>query len=478
MLTLNSVRLLSAPTCTSVFAVSAALRVALILYSEWHDARSVVKYTDVDYRVFSDAARFILHPTADNKAQGPFGEWFGLGDPYTRATYRYTPLLALLLTPNEWLHPSFGKYLFAACDLLVGLLMHRLLVSRILPFTVTLSPQPKPKPENAGENALEPSKEDPSTATEESRLQTRDTIIWTRATLLVASHLLNPLVFTISTRGSSESILSVFVLATLYFAYGGQWDVTAILLGLSTHWKIYPFVHGVACLGVIASDGVTPARGGSWTRTVTWRGIRFAFISAGTFGLLGAAMYAIWGYPFLYESYLYHIHRLDHRHNFSPYFYLIYLTYPGQDFVEPLANLSLWRRIIRSPLTSFVPQMVLTLGAGVLFGRRKADLVFAWFVQTCVFVLFNKVCTSQYFLWYTLFLPLLIPHLSLGPRQAVQLLGVWVGTQALWLSEAYKLEFLGQNVFFSLWVRSLVYVVGHGWVLARIMEKYRSSADA
>lgn len=51
--------------------------------------------------------------------------------------------------------------------------------------------------------------------------------------------------------------------------------------------------------------------------------------------------------------------------------------------------------LIRSPLASFVPQMSLALGTGFVFGRRKEDLVFAWFVQTVVFVLFNKVCTSQ-----------------------------------------------------------------------------------
>lgn len=58
-------------------------------------------------------------------------------------------------------------------------------------------------------------------------------------------------------------------------------------------------------------------------------------------------------------------------------------------------------------------------------------------------------------------------------RRALQLGGVWVGTQALWLSEAYKLEFLGQNVFFGLWVRGLVYVLGNAWVLAGIMDSYQ-----
>ena len=100
-----------------------------------------------------------------------------------------------------------------------------------------------------------------------------------------------------------------------------------------------------------------------------------------------------WGYPFLYESYLYHLHRRDHRHNFSPYFYLIYLTYPFPG--DEVPELSLWRQVIRSPLTSFLPQMILSLGGGLLFGRSKRDLTFAWFLQTFVFVIFNRVCTSQ-----------------------------------------------------------------------------------
>lgn len=52
------------------------------------------------------------------------------------------------------------------------------------------------------------------------------------------------------------------------------------------------------------------------------------------------------------------------------------------------------------------------------------------------------------------------------------LLLVWVGTQALWLSEAYKLEFLGADVFLGLWVRSLIYFIGGTWVLGGIMNAY------
>ncbi|KAK0483711.1 glycosyltransferase family 50 protein [Armillaria novae-zelandiae] len=392
-----------------VLILSVAIRVVLIIYSEWHDARSLVKYTDIDYRVFSDAASFLLHPGERNVAQGPLKSWIRLGDPYTRETYRYTPLLALLLAPNEWIHPSFGKYLFAACDIINGLLIHRL----------------------------------------------------TGATRYSALHMLNPMVFSISTRGSSESVLSLLVLLTLYAALTDRWKAAAVMLGVSTHWKIYPGIYGVACLAVLA-------KGNS---IVNWRGVSFGLLSVLTFGIIGAGCYLVWGYPFLYESYLYHLHRLDHRHNFSPYFYLTYLTY---QVGVPENSRGLFSRVIRSPLTSFLPQMTLVLVSGLALGRRKDDLVFACFIQTAVFVIFNKVCTSQYFLWYLLLLPLLLPSIRMSTRKAFTCLAVWIGVQALWLSEAYKLEFLGQNVFLGLWLRGLVYIVGNCWVLAEIMNGYKS----
>jgi phosphatidylinositol glycan class M len=74
-------------------AIAAVLRLALIAWAEYQDAHFAVKYTDIDYAVFTDAARFV--------AAG--------GSPYQRATYRYSPLLACLALANVWLHPAAGK---------------------------------------------------------------------------------------------------------------------------------------------------------------------------------------------------------------------------------------------------------------------------------------------------------------------------------------------------------------------------------
>ncbi|KZT26388.1 glycosyltransferase family 50 protein [Neolentinus lepideus HHB14362 ss-1] len=436
----------SFPTFRTILVVSSLLRLGLILYSEWHDKHSKVKYTDIDYRVFSDAARFLLRPSPGNIAQGPLGTQLGFGDPYTRSTYRYTPLLALLLAPNEWVHPSFGKYLFAGCDILAGVLLYRMLSDRILPrFAMHTSPKNRGDRPEAGSRAA-------------------------LAAFLTSLHLLNPLVFTISTRGSSESILSLFVLLTLYACLKESWDTAAVLLGVSTHWKIYPVIYAAACVGVIAGRG---AYSGWIGRFVSAKTVRFGLLSAGTFFALGGAMYLVWGQPFLEHTYLYHLSRLDHRHNFSPYFYSIYLTYPSSFSSSAPSSV---QKLLRSPLTSLGPQMTLSIGAGLLFGMLGGEehLPFTWFVQTVVFVVFNRVCTSQYFLWYILFLPLLIPRLSWSMTRFTSSLcfATWFGLQGLWLAEAYKLEFLGENVYFGVWSRGIIYLLGSVGVLTVIVLRY------
>jgi phosphatidylinositol glycan class M len=122
--------------------------------------------------------------------------------------------------------------------------------------------------------------------------------------VLVALHLLNPIVIGISTRGSSESVLSLLVLLTLFCALRGWWDRTAILLGLSTHWKIFPVIYGVSCVGVIGmehqKDREKTQPRGVFPRVVRYidvfvnaKTVRFATISAGTFLVLGTLMYSM-----------------------------------------------------------------------------------------------------------------------------------------------------------------------------------------
>ena len=220
-----------------------------------------------------------------------FDRYRYLLSPYRRETYRYTPLLALLLSPNKWLHNSFGKYLFAGCDILAGILMYRLLVSP----TARPSAKAAHAPSSRGHLNLDgDSKISAVVPISENKSR--------RATFLVALHLLNPIVIGISTRGSSESVLTLFVLLTLFCALRGRWDATAVLLGLSTHWKIYPVIYGVSCVVVIATEyqhhgekdrprGILPGMFQYIDVVVTTKTVRFAGISAGTFFILGLSMY-------------------------------------------------------------------------------------------------------------------------------------------------------------------------------------------
>jgi phosphatidylinositol glycan class M len=90
---------------------------------------------------------------------------------------------------------------------------------------------------------------------------------------------------------------------------------------------------------------------------------------------------------FVEHTFLYHIRRLDHRHNFSPYFYSFYLS------TAENTPLLAWNALLRHPLAAFVPQLGLSTALGFVLGAE--DLAFAWLVQTLTFVTFNKVCTSQ-----------------------------------------------------------------------------------
>lgn len=371
-------------------------RAALVVYADWIDAAGggALKYTDVDYDVTTDGARLI-----------------SLGrSPYERATYRYSPLLALSLVPNITLHRLWGKALFVATDLITAWLIYSLALAR-------------------GDSQR-------------------------RAEFASAAWLWNPLALGISTRGSSDSIACAMVCATLLGLVltssnesgrsnrsmdsgGGKSSHSATLVvlgagsvhGLSVHWRIYPIIFAPTVLLFYRT----------WTARVLFGGASF-----GMFAALGIASYVAYGDDFLRETFLYHVSRADHRHNFSVWFYSLYLE-SGSGGGG-----------IATSLSAFGPQALVQAAIIARFARR--DIVFCFFLQTVLFVVFNKVVTAQYFVWYASLLPLALFSTSIGPTRFL-VWGVlpWAVAELHWLWWAYQLEFLGRPTFREVWAAGLLF---------------------
>lgn len=332
-------------TSSVIFPSAVLLRAVLLVYGLLQDKYSPLPYTDIDYLVFTDAARYVSR---------------GLS-PYERETYRYTPLLAWVLLPTAWPGAfwfSFGKILFALADIIAGWLI--LLVLR--------------SPAGGGmktDQAL------------------KFASIW----------LLNPMVATISTRGSSEGLLGVMVVALLWAVLSRRIMLAGVLLGLAVHFKIYPFIYGVSIFwylepptppGSEKSPGdfekkPSAASVSQFIRAfLTPTRIFFLVSSLATFMALNIFMYAIYSTPFLAHTYLHHLTRIDHRHNFSPYNTLLHLSSAVPSSTGAIKFESL----------AFIPQLALS-AVLIPLALAKKDLAGAMLAQTFAFVTFNKVCTSQ-----------------------------------------------------------------------------------
>jgi phosphatidylinositol glycan class M len=121
-----------------------------------------------------------------------------------------------------------------------------------------------------------------------------------------------------------------------------------IFYGFSVHFKIYPIIYSVPFYLFIDANIDLIKKGQKFkaitTNFFTKNRLIFAFVSAITFFSLTGLFYYIYGYEFLYETYLYHLIRKDNRHNFSVYWSLIYYTYdsPSTLFTSLLAFIPQW----------------------------------------------------------------------------------------------------------------------------------------
>ncbi|KAI9656314.1 MAG: GPI mannosyltransferase 1 [Bathelium mastoideum] len=397
-----------------VFGSAAVLRVLLLAFGQFQDAFSSVKYTDIDYYVFTDAARYVAAGRS----------------PYLRDTYRYTPLLAWMLVPTTWGGTwfLFGKLLFALGDIIAGWFIYRVL---------------------RGSAGMPPAR------------ALKFTSIW----------ILNPMVAQISTRGSSEGLLGMIIMALLWSVMQKKIILAGCLLGFAVHFKIYPFIYAASIVLWLDENTATrdqkkelgPDNHGllvSLARFCNKSRVLLALSSAVTFFLLNAIMFAQYGWPFLEHTYFYHLVRTDHRHNFSPYNILLYLKASPQG--QSKINLE---------KLAFIPQLSLSLIA-IPLALAKKDMASSMLAQTFAFVTFNKVCTSQYFLWYMVFLPFYMPSSSLLERPMLggTALVLWVFGQVLWIQQAYQLEFLGQSTFMpGLWASSIAFFFVNVWILSIVI---------
>jgi phosphatidylinositol glycan class M len=128
---------------------------------------------------------------------------------------------------------------------------------------------------------------------------------------------------------------------------------------------------------------------------------------------------------------------------------------------------------------AFLPQLLLSTLL-IPLPHAQLDLPTTLLAQTFAFVTFNKVCTSQYFLWYLVFLPVYLPNSSFirDPRLGVAALIAWVAAQGLWLQQGYELEFRGRSTFVpGLWTSSLLFFGVNVWVLGIIIGDVRRGSE-
>jgi len=239
-----------------------------------------------------------------------------------------------------------------------------------------------------------------------------------------------------------------------------NWMKAAIAYGGAVHLKLYPIAYAPAIVIYIATSSSNTLSPTSALLSNLSRITKFALLAAGTFMILSLLCYCLYGQQFIEECFLYHLTRLDTRHNFSLHFYSILLGSAAQ--ITPFGRMLMI-------LVTFVPQMLLIVYLS--FKLTPKSLPLALFAISNVFVHFNKVLTAQYFLWYICLLPLIVPLLThMSNKKCAVLMAMWFGTELHWLYWAYFLEMQTENTFTQIFIASIMFFVTNCYIVGEIVK--------
>lgn len=386
------------------------IRLLAVGYSILHDKFvDHIKYTDVDYHVYTNGSIAILNGKS----------------PYEDSEYRYPPIVALVFVPNSLLNQSSAKIVLILADILCGQLLYTLNIYQ-------------------GTNRVN------------SRLFL---IYW----------LFNPMTIAISTRGSFEPILTLLIIGSVYLLVKGHDILAGILYGLTIHLKLYPIIYALSLYFYLVQRKPyikTQTKVYYWIKTLTPDSNHFKFFIPSGISLASISYisYIYYGRNYIEQSFLYHLKRKDLQHNFSIYFALFKLFPEQQDIIGFIAF------VVQFAAVLLVSLFYMSFSTNRRTKLRK--LTFSLFCSTFLFVSLNKVCTSQYFNWYLVFLPLILESQRIKVSRATSLVLMWLTTKGIWLLFAYLYEYQGYDVLVYVYISSALFLISNLYILYTLCDNF------
>lgn len=304
-----------------------AIRLTMIWIGTTIDQYSRLHYTDIDYSIYTNAAKtiqlstlfhdiFIINvdnSSIENSIQKNimtttttihkdtnkiFVESINkYGNPYSIPTYRYSPFLAFLLIPNYYFH-SFGKIIFSIFDACIGYII-----------TITLS-------------------------SSSHIYNLSDTYISNIAFIWA----MNPITIIIATRGSCDSISNFLFLYSIYLLIINKILLSGLMHGILIHFRLVHIIYFPAIFLYILRQNTTTniillysykqsnkiflIRLWNYVYNLQWRySLLFVCTCITMCGILTIASYLLYPNDYINTAILYHLNR------YVPFIFYIHFDY-------------------------------------------------------------------------------------------------------------------------------------------------------